>query len=134
LESRYLVFTEQKLDTACILRNDIVFAFLNFVECDFDFSELEQALSRRPANFLQKMRVAKERLRGNATPQQTCPAQPRVAFDDGGLQTQLARTNGRDVSPGTGSDNRNIKRRLFFQSLCLLFWLNAKNYALRIKH
>jgi hypothetical protein len=45
---------------------------------------------------------------GNAAPDQTRAAERLLALDDGGLQSELARTNGGHVAAGAGADDNEI--------------------------
>ncbi len=51
--------------------------------------------------------VAQQRLRRDA-PDVEAHAAPVLGLDDGGAQTELGGTNGRDVSAGAGSENDDV--------------------------
>src|SRR2546425_6245261 len=65
------------------------------------------------------MGIAKEGLGGNASAQQAGSAEPRILFNHGGFQTELAGTDGCHVPARASSDDRDIERRLFLQRISL---------------
>src|SRR6267142_3310130 len=65
------------------------------------------------------MGIAKEGLGGNASAQQAGSPEPRILFNDGGFQTELAGTDGCHITARPSSDDRDIERRLFLQRISL---------------
>ena len=65
------------------------------------------------------MGIAKQGLGGNASAQQAGSAEPRILFNHGGFQTELAGTDGCHVTARASSDDRDIERRLFLQRISL---------------
>jgi len=56
------------------------------------------------------MGMLEQRLRGNASPDQTGPAKRFLLFNDGNRQPELRGANGRHVAAGTGADHYDIVR------------------------
>src|SRR5947207_15841183 len=54
------------------------------------------------------MRVLEQRLRRNASPQQTGAAERFLFFDDGDCESQLGGADGGDVPAGTGADHDDV--------------------------
>src|SRR5437773_5236137 len=73
------------------------------------------------------MGIAKEGLGGNASAQQAGSPEPRILFNDGGFQTELAGTDGCHVPARVSSDDRDIERRLFLQRISLYRYRTLKD-------
>src|SRR2546428_8190783 len=79
------------------------------------------------------MGIAKEGLVGNASAQQAGSAEPRILFNDGGFQTELAGTDGCHVTARPSSDDRDIERRLLLQRISLFRTVAAGYYPPRLR-
>src|SRR2546425_9876174 len=77
------------------------------------------------------MGIAKEGLGGNASAQQAGSPEPRILFNDGGFQTELAGTDGCHVTARPSSDDRDIERRLLLQRISLFRTVAAGYYPRR---
>ena len=64
----------------------------------------------RLLDHFQRMRVFEERLRRDASPDQTRAAERTLLLDDGDRLAKLRRANGGDVSAGARADHDDIER------------------------
>ena len=105
-----LVLLEQKLDALGQSRDHFVLARLHLIHVDADgaFADRDAPLLD-VLHHLQRMRVLEQGLGGNASPDQAGAAERFLFLDDGGLQAQLRRANGRDVATGSRANHHNIE-------------------------
>ncbi len=105
-----LVFLEQELDALGQPGDDFVLARLHLIHVDAD-----GAFADRDAPFLdvlhdfERVRVLQQRLGRDASPDQAGAAERLLFLDDGGLQSQLRRADGRDVAAGSRANHHNIE-------------------------
>ena len=105
-----LVLPEEELDALGEARDHFVLAGLHLVHVDAD-----RALGDRDTPLLdvlddlERVRVLEQRFGRNAAPDQARAAERILLLDDRDLQTQLRRTNGRDVAAGSSANHHNIE-------------------------
>ena len=104
------VFLEEELDALGEPGDDFVLARLHLIHVDAD-----GALADRDAPFLdvlhhlERVRVLEQGFGRNASPDEAGAAERFLLLDDGGLQPQLRRANGRDVAARACANHDNIE-------------------------
>ena len=92
--------------------DDLILAGENRRPVDFHILHLETKLFRS-LEVIVDIGMVQKHFGRDAADVQACPAEKRVLFDDGGLQTPLRGPNRRNVSAGTTADNHQV---IFSQS------------------
>ncbi len=137
-----LVLLEQERDAV-----DVAFDVLRLVakqhgKIDARLADLDPHLGKTAARFFVELRSVQQGLRRNAADVEAGAAEGRILFHHGGLQAELRRANGADITAGAGADDDEIvshhvlklkaQLRNNLMETCLTFCLSSKRIRAKI--
>ena len=106
-----LVLLEQELDALGEAADDLVFPRVDLRHVDRGRTlRNDDSPLLRVLNDLQRMSVLEQRLRWNASPDQTGAAKRLLLFNDGDRLPELRGPDGRHIAAGTRADHYDIVR------------------------